>query len=806
MPRIDIEVGLNADGVASAARSAAREAGDAIDSEVSSSGKSAARAAGSSIESEVQSSGRSAGREAGDAIAEGVESGGRRGADGASSAIESISSVAKAAFGAIGVTGALGGIDALAGHAAEAQSQMSRLEASARANSVSAETMGGTYSQLVGVLGDTDRVVETSGNLFALCGDNQAQLQSMTTALTGAYSQFGDGMPVEALAEAANETAKVGTVTGSLADALNWSSASAETWSSALGGNRAAQDAFNEAIDAGLSKEDAYNAALAACSDEQERAQAVTDTLTALYGEQGEAYVDANEDLIAYNQTQDELSTASAELGEALMPVQTGLTEIGTAVLEGVQPGLSWLTGEALPWLVSNLPVIAPLLVAVGAGFAAWAVVQTLSGVPAMLASLKDAILGVNAAMSANPIGVVVALITALVAAIVYLWNTNEDFRAFVETCFAAIQDFVGGVVDAVVGFFTDTLPSAIDDLTGFFQGLWDSAVTIFEGALDAVSDFVDGAVRFFTVTVPQAVSDFVSRLGRLPGEVASWLASALSRVASWALDMASKATQAASGFISNVVSWLSSLPGRVWDFLSGAISRAASFVSDMASKATQAASGFVSNVASFLSSLPGRVWDFLSGAISSAASFVSDFASRATQAASQFVSNIVSGLSGVAGSVMSVGSDIVHGIWNGISGAAGWLWNQISGWADGIIGNIKGFFGIASPSKVMRAIFRWLPAGAALGIEDDTDELVDAAEDMAGRAVDGVRVGVSAGARVAASGAASQVGAIASYSSAAAPRVVVDQQVNFNQPVQTPDQTARAMRMYGHYGLAGVV
>ena len=58
----------------------------------------------------------------------------------------------------------------------------------------------------------------------------------------------------------------------------------------------------------------------------------------------------------------------------------------------------------------------------------------------------------------------------------------------------------------------------------------------------------------------------------------------------------------------------------------------------------------------------------------------------------------------------------------------------------------------------------------------------------------------------MAASGAASQVGAIASYSSAAAPRVVVDQQVNFNQPVQTPDQTARAMRMYGHYGLAGVV
>ena len=161
--------------------------------------------------------------------------------------------------------------------------------------------MNAAYSGLVGVLGDTDRAVETSGNLFALCGDNQAQLESLTTSLTGAFSQFGDGLPIESLAEAANETVRTGTVVGGMADALNWVNASTDQWSAALSGNSAAQSAFNSAVEQGATKEDAFNAALAACSTEGERQQLVVDTLNALYGEAGAAYQEANADMIAYN-------------------------------------------------------------------------------------------------------------------------------------------------------------------------------------------------------------------------------------------------------------------------------------------------------------------------------------------------------------------------------------------------------------------------------------------------------------------------------------------------------------------------
>lgn len=734
MPKIDIDVELNTSGVTSSARSAANAAGDAIDSELASAGKSGgdaagdriesgveggarsgAKTAGSAIDSEVTSAGRSAGDAAGSAIEAGVEAGGEAGADGAASAIESVASVAKAAFAAISVDAVVGGISDLSARAAEAQTYMSRLEASARQNSVSAEAMGSTYSSLVGVLGETDRTVETAGNMFALCGDNQERLQQLTTSLTGAYSQFGDGMPIEALAEAANETVKVGTVTGSFADALNWVSASTDQWSAALSGNSAAQAAFNAALDQGMSKEDAFNAALAACSDEGERAQIVTDALNALYGEAGATYEDANADLIAYNQSQDAASTAMAELGDTLMPVQTGFNDVATAVAERAQPALDWLVNEAGPWLLDNLPTIVPILVAIAAGFAGWQVISFIQGVPAMLSSLQVAIQGVNAAMSANPIGVVVALISGLVAAIMYLWTTNEGFRDAVTSVFSAIGSFVSGIVSAIVGFFTQTVPGAIGDL--------------------------------------------IARVSQMPGEFASFLGSVLSNVVSWVGSMASNALSAGSQFLSNVVGYISGLPGRIWEFLSGAIGKAASFVSD--------------------------------------------FASKAIEAATQFKDNIVNGIKSIPDRVMSIGSDIVHGIWSGISGAGDWLMDQISGFAGGIVDGIKGFFGIASPSKVMRReVGRWIPAGIAEGIGDEAGDISDAMGEAVGVALDAAG-GLVLGAPALGAGAALSGLSATRESAAAAP---VTQEINFNQPVQTPSQLARTMRMYSRYGLAGVM
>lgn len=644
------------------------------------------------IKSEAKAAGASAGDAAGDGLEQGLDQGSKSGADKAGANIESFGDKMKGVLAGISVAALAASIGELVSVTNEFQEDMGKLSVAAQQNNVSTDAANGAYRDMVGILGETDQSVEAVNHLFALCGENTQALSDWTNIASGVYATFGDSLPLEGLTEAANETAKVGQVTGPLADAINWASEAAVQQGVALSGNQAAIDAYNSALASGATQEDAFNAALAACNTEQERAQLITDTLNGVYAEAGAQYQQTNADVIAYRQSQSDLTAAMSSLGQAFMPIVTGLTDVATMLLSGVQP--------AVQWFVTNLPIIAPILAGIVTTIGLLAVVlnastiaTTAQTVATNAAAAAQGLL--NMVMNANPIALIVTLIAGLVVAIIGLWNNSEAFRNFVTGAFQQIQQVAQVVIDAIVNFFTVTVPNAIGVVIGFFQNLWNSIVSVFNGALSTVSGFVSSVVSFFTVSVPNAVSNMLSAAGRIPGQIAS----------------------------------------------------------------------------------------FLGNALSSAASFVGSFASSAIQAASQFVSNIVSGLSGLAGRVMSVGSDIVHGIWSGISGAAGWLMNQISGFANNIVSGIKGFFGIASPSKVMRdEVGKYIAEGVAVGWEKN-DPMASIERDL--------NVGVS---RLSVQAQALEgAGGTTNY-----------QTVNFNQPVESPDQVARTMRLQQRYGLAG--
>lgn len=644
------------------------------------------------IKSEAKAAGASAGDAAGDGLEQGLDQGSKSGADKAGANIESFGDKMKGVLAGISVAALAASIGELVSVTNEFQEDMGKLSVAAQQNNVATDAANGAYRDMVGILGETDQSVEAVNHLFALCGENTQALSDWTNIASGVYATFGDSLPLEGLTEAANETAKVGQVTGPLADAINWASEAAVQQGVALSGNQAAIDAYNSALADGATQEDAFNAALAACNTEQERAQLITDTLNGVYAEAGAQYQQTNADVIAYRQSQSDLTAAMSSLGQAFMPIVTGLTNVATMLLSGVQP--------AVQWFVTNLPIIAPILAGIVTTIGLLAVVlnastiaTTAQTVATNAAAAAQGLL--NMVMNANPIALIVTLIAGLVVAIIGLWNNSEAFRNFVTGAFQQIQQVAQVVIDAIVNFFTVTVPNAIGVVIGFFQNLWNSIVSVFNGALSTVRGFVSSVVSFFTVSVPNAVSNMLSAAGRIPGQIAS----------------------------------------------------------------------------------------FLGNALSSAASFVGSFASSAIQAASQFVSNIVSGLSGLAGRVMSVGSDIVHGIWSGISGAAGWLMNQISGFANNIVSGIKGFFGIASPSKVMRdEVGKYLAEGVAVGWEKN-DPMASIERDL--------NVGVS---RLSVQAQALEgAGGTTNY-----------QTVNFNQPVESPDQVARTMRLQQRYGLAG--
>lgn len=400
------------------------------------------------------------------------------------------------------ITGAVGGAaTALVGLASSQEEnieQTHQLDAAWKDAGGTSEQARSSYTLFYKLLGEEDTATEAARNLSRLT-TNQQELDKWNNIAAGSFSKFGDALPLENLVEASQETAHTGTVTGGLADALNWATASNEQWSAALSGNQAAQQAFNDAIGQGATKEDAFNAALAACGSEQERSSLITQTLDGLYGEIGQTYQDNNKTLLDSREQQAQFNQKLTEAGEAALPVKEKVLEFGTTLLEKVAPALEsvsdWfqqLTPEQQD-LVTNvaLGTLAFGGLATGAGKVLQAgseIGGTIKTVSEKFGGLKGAIGAVGSGwtsftgiIAANPILLGVAAVTAAVAGLTWFFTQTEtgkqmwsDFTGWITEKWQGVQDFFDGV-------------------PAFWQGVWDGIAGKAEEAKNDLGEKFDG-------------------------------------------------------------------------------------------------------------------------------------------------------------------------------------------------------------------------------------------------------------------------------------------------------------------------
>ena len=220
----------------------------------------------------------------------------------------------------------------LADETREFREDMAKLETAFTTTGHTSEDASKAYEDFYAILGESDRSVEAVNHLAELT-NNTEELSQWSTIAAGVTAKFGDSLPIEGLTEAANETAKVGQVTGPLADALNWVSKESSAFGEALGGNKAALAAFNKALKDGENVEDAFSAALSKMSTEQERSAAITNTLNGVYAEAAGEYNALTAETQAARRATAEMEEAQARLGAAVEPLSTGITTLKTGCL-----------------------------------------------------------------------------------------------------------------------------------------------------------------------------------------------------------------------------------------------------------------------------------------------------------------------------------------------------------------------------------------------------------------------------------------------------------------------------------------
>lgn len=224
----------------------------------------------------------------------------------------SFKQISKAAMATVAaVTAVTTALVALGKQSLEFQKQQAKLNAAFESAGSNAKQAGETYKGLFRFLGDADRATEAAQSLARIT-TNTKDLAEWTEILQGVYARAGNAIPVEALAEAANETVKVGKVTGAVADALNWLGVS----------------------------EDAFNEKLATATSYQEREVMLRSTLNALYGNAAGIYEKNNQALIRYNESQYNLDMAMATTAKYTTPLMTALNNLAATFLTAFAPAI----------------------------------------------------------------------------------------------------------------------------------------------------------------------------------------------------------------------------------------------------------------------------------------------------------------------------------------------------------------------------------------------------------------------------------------------------------------------------------
>ena len=537
---------------------------------------------------------------------------------------------------------AAGAFFGLAEETREARENMGKLETSFTTAGHSAEDAKNTYTELYGILGDDGQATEAAAHLAKLT-TNEKELAEWTDICTGVYATFGDSLPIEGLTEAANETAKTGAITGSLADALNW---------------------------AGVS-EDEFQASLDACTSEQERQALITETLNGLYSEAAAKYKEVNGDIIDAQKATAQFNDALAALGAIAEPIITRLKQLAAELLQEITPFVE-LIGEGLTGALSGAEGAAQQFTEGLLGLVTFAIEKLAELVPSFL-EFAFQMIATLAQGIAQALPTLVPTLVQLVVDIVQVLIDNIPL--LIDAALQLITGLAQGVIDAIP-VLVAALPQLI---TSLIDGLLAAIPQIIQAGIDLLVSLVEALPEIIT-TIVQAIPQIIE------GIVSAFMEN-IPLIIQAGIDLLIALIQALPEIITTIVQAIPQIVSGIVNALIGNID--------------QIIMAGVQLFVALIQNLPTIIVEIV-------------------KAVPQIVSGIVQAFASLGGELVNAGANLLHGLWEGISGAASWLWEKVSGWASSLVSGIKDFFGIHSPSTVFADIGGNMADGVGVGFTDN--------------------------------------------------------------------------------------
>ena len=456
-----------------------------------------------------------------------------------------------------GITAGVAALNSIAGATEEYRVAMGKLGTAFESVGMSQETANQAYTEFYKILGDTDTATEAS-QLLARLARSEEDVAKWTSIAAGVAGTFGDALPIEGLIESANETAKVGKITGSLADALNW---------------------------VGIS-EDAFNEKLATMSTEAERNTYIMETLTGQYEDATNAFYENNEAIVKQRENQAALDASLAKVGESVQNVKNrilgdfmpaiavladgfsglldgdrgsikkitdGISQFATKILEAapqmVEVGLGIITALGTA-IVDNLPLLTesafeligklgtylfeslPKLVETAMQILTFLATSLAENAPTMIPHIVEIIMQVAETLTApNTLGLLITAAVQLIVAIV------QGLAQALPILIEYVPTIVANIVQVLADNFPVLMQAGIDIIFAIRNGIIDSIPNLISGIINMnnqISATVWNLITSASTWGRDLIDNFVSGIKNSIGKVTSAIASVAGTVSDY--------------------------------------------------------------------------------------------------------------------------------------------------------------------------------------------------------------------------------------------------------------------------------
>lgn len=630
----------------------------------------------------------------------------------------------------------IGGIETLFGDSAgkmEKYAQNAYKTAGLSANDYMSQVTSFSAALLQGLGGDTNKAAEVANRAVTDMSDNANKFGSNITDIQNAYQGFakqnftmldnlklGYGGTQAEMARLVNESGVMGD--GFVATAANVNSISYDKIIAAIG---AVQDKM------GITGTTAKEAASTISGSIETLKGAWQNLLVGLGSSDQDVGTLAQHVVESFTQVVTNISPVITNIGDNIKTLGPTLGTLGGTIVNAIagaipavlNAGVGLVTGliqgitTALPGLVTALiPGIVQLITAVAqlAPQLLWAGVNAVVALAQGLATAMPTLIPIIVQGLLTLVNYVIQAVPLLIdAGLQLILGLATGLLAAIPQ----IISYLPTLIQSILDFLTTSIPAIMQAGMSLLMGIIQALPLVIAALVTALPQIITSIIGFLTTSIPMMIQAgiqlFLSLIKALPTIIVG-IVQAIPQI---------------------ITSLLTAIVGSIPLLIQSGINLFLSLVKALPTIIVGIVSAIPKIVLSLISAIIGAIPQLISAGIQLLTALVRNMpaiVSAIVKAVPAIITGLVSAIVAAAPQLATAGLQLIQGLWRGISDATGWLLGQIGGFVDNVVGSIKSFFGIHSPSKLMAdEVGKWLPAGIGVGVELNAQAAIKPIQDL---------------------------------------------------------------------------